>query len=116
MLHQVQQTVQRRLHRASPYTDVAHLQAVLTALQENRAAALAYAVSVINYEQLPYEARQRMKAERATPYMQEAMRGQPVTEKQAAYLRALGYVGTLPADRAEASLVIDRLKRAGVQP
>ena len=116
VLHQVQQTVQRRLNWASPRTDVAHLQAVLTALQEDRAGALAYAASVITYEQLPHEARQRVKAERATPYLQEAMRGKAVTDKQSAYLRALGYTGPQPEDRAAASALIDRLTREGVRP
>ena len=115
VLHQVHQTVQRRLHWASPQTDVAHLQTVLTALQEDRDGALAHAQSVIDYERLPYEARQRMKAERANPYLQEAMGGKPVTERQTAFLRALGYAGPQPQDRATASALIDRLKREGGQ-
>lgn len=78
-----------RLQWASAHTDDAHLHAVLEALQEDCAGALAYAASVIVYERLPYEARQRVKAERATPYLHEAMHGKPITEKQAAYLRAL---------------------------
>src|SRR5438445_9729341 len=93
VVHQVYQTVQRRLQWASAHTADAHLRALLEVLQTDRAGALAYAESVLAYEKLPYEARQRVKAERAVPYVQEAMRGQPVTEKQAAYLRALGYVG-----------------------
>src|SRR5713226_2072800 len=103
VLHKVQQTVQRRLQWVTPYTDVAHLQTVLTALQEARAGALAYAQSVLDYEHLPYEARQRVKAERASLYLQEAMRGKPVTDKQSAYLRTLGYTGPQPEDRAAAS-------------
>jgi hypothetical protein len=57
-----------------------------------------------------------VKAARATPYLQEAMRRHPVTDKQAAYLRYLGYQGPLPEDRASASALIDRLKQGGVEP
>jgi hypothetical protein len=116
VVQQVRQTVQRHLQWASAHPEEAHLHAVLESLQTDSARALAYAAAVITYEQMPYEARQRVKAERAVPYVQEAMRGQAVTEKQAAYLRALGYVGTLPADRAEASRLIDHWKRGGVRP
>jgi hypothetical protein len=114
--HQVRQTVQRRLQWTSAPTETAYLQAVLDALQTDRAGALAYAQSVIDYEHLPYEARQRLKAERTTPYLQEAMRGQPVTEKQVTYLRALGHTGPYPEDRAAASALIDRLKCEGGRP
>jgi len=116
VVHQVYQTVQRRLQWASAHTADAHLCAVLEVLQADRADALAYAESVLSYEQLPHEARQRVKAERATPYLQEAMRGKAVTDKQSAYLRALGYTGPQPEDRAAASALIDRLTREGVRP
>ena len=55
VIQQVQHTIQRRLQWATPHTDVAHLLAVSTTLQEDRAGALAYAQYVIAYEQLPYE-------------------------------------------------------------
>src|SRR5262249_26454180 len=90
VVHQVWQTVQRRLQWANAPTEHVHLRAVLAALQDDRAGALAYAQAVIAYERLPYDARQQIKVERATPYLQTAMCGQPVTKKQAAYLRALG--------------------------
>ena len=114
-VHQVQQEVQRRLQWANTPTDEAHLRAVLEALQTDRAGALAYAKSVIAYEQLPYEDRQRMKAERATPYLQESMRGKPVTDKQTALLRTLGYTGPQPEDRAAARALIERFKRGGAR-
>ena len=116
VLSQVQQTVQHRLQWASAHTDVTHLHAVLEALQTDRAGAVTYARAVIDYERLPYDARQRIKAARATPYLQEAMRGQPITTKQAAYLRALGYTGPQPEDRAAASALIDRLQQGGGRP
>jgi hypothetical protein len=65
---------------------------------------------------IEYEDRQRVKAERAAPYLQRAMRGQPVTAKQTAYLQALGYAGPQPEDRAAASALIDSLKREGGRP
>jgi hypothetical protein len=113
IVNQVRQTVHRRLQWASDHVDLDHLRTVLNAIQEDRPGALAYAAAVIAYEQLPYEARQRVKAERATPYLQEAMRARPVTEKQTAYLRALRYTGPQPEDRAAASALIDQLTREG---
>jgi hypothetical protein len=91
------------------------LSAVLEQLQSDAALALHYARTVITYERLPYDARQRVKAERATPYLLEAMRGKPVTDKQGMLLRALGYVGPQPEDRAAASALITHLKRGGVR-
>src|SRR6266567_9210867 len=105
VIYQIQQTVQRRLQWVSAQKDAVHVEAVLDALRTDRSGALAYAAAIIAYEQLPYEARQRVKAERAASYLQEAMRGQPITEKQAAYLRALGYTGPTPDDRAAASVL-----------
>src|SRR5262245_54435630 len=57
---QVRQKVQRRLQWISTPTETAHLQAVLDALQTDYAGALAYAQSVLDFERLPYEARQRV--------------------------------------------------------
>jgi hypothetical protein len=113
VVHQVQETVRRRLQWAGTDTDTVHMQAVLEALQIDRPGALIYAGSVIDYERLPYDERQRVKAARAIPYLHEVMRGKPVTEKQAACLRAMGYTGPSPADRADASALIDTLKRGG---
>jgi hypothetical protein len=116
VIHQVQQEIQRRLQWARDTETEAHLHIVQEALQTDRAGALAYAESIIAYEQLPYEVRQRIKAERAAPYLEQAMRRKPVTERQTAFLRALGYVGPQPEDRAAASALIDRLTREGGQP
>ena len=40
--------------------------------------------------------------------MTEAMRTRPVTAPQPSYLAALGWQGEPPANRAEASILIDR--------
>jgi hypothetical protein len=107
----VQETVRRRLTGESDPARRAHLATVAHALQQD--GALAYAAEVITYEQLPYAERQRVKAERGKPYMVEAMRGKPPTEKQLALLRSKG-VSSMPEDRAEASQMIDRLLQGGV--
>jgi len=102
------------LQRRLQWGDDPTLRVVLEQLQGDPAPALHYAETVIAYEHLPYDARQRVKAERATPYLLEAMRGKPVTDKQRTLLRALGYMGPQPEDRAAASALIHHLKRGGV--
>jgi hypothetical protein len=105
----VQSTVERRLHWRKDQ-DAEWLHLVLERLSGERSGAMAYAQSVIEYEALPPEARQRVKAERTFSYVKEAMRGKEVTPAQLAYLRALGYSGAPPADRAHASTIIETLK------
>jgi hypothetical protein len=115
VLWQVQRETQGRLGATGHVVDP-HCQAILDLLRTDRAGALAYAEDVLAYERLPYEERQRVKAERAAPYLQKAMRGQPVTPKQTAYLRSLKYAGPPPEDRAAASALIDSLTREGGRP
>lgn len=45
--------------------------------------------------------------EKAKRNTEGTMMGKPVTEKQLAYLQALGYLGPKPADRLEASMLIE---------
>src|SRR5262245_53599133 len=78
-IHQVQQEVWRRLQWANNSTDDAHLCMVLEALQTDRAGALPYAQSVLHWEALPHEERQRLKAERTAHYQQTYMAQLPVT-------------------------------------
>jgi hypothetical protein len=111
VLLQVQQTIYRRLQWTRDPATGAHLSAVVEALTADRAGALAYAQSVIDYEHLPYAERQRAKAERATNYVKEAMRGKDVTPAQRSFLLTLGYAGDPPEDRAAANALIDKLKR-----
>jgi hypothetical protein len=101
-----------RRQRWGTDTDVA---AILAALDTDPASALRYAQYIVDYESLPREARQRLKAERAIHYVKEAMRGQAATPAQLTYLRALGWRGDPPEDRAEASTLIDQLRRGGGQ-
>jgi hypothetical protein len=82
---------------------------VLTKLHDDRGAAMAYAQSVIDYEALPPERRQKVKAERTFAVLKEAMRDKTVTERQRNYLKVLRYTGPEPKDRAAASALIDQL-------
>jgi hypothetical protein len=105
----VERTVERRLAWHRPGDDWLHM--VLEQLRDDRRGAMAYAQSVIAYEQLEPEARKRLKAERTFAALKEVMRGKEVTKAQLAYLQALGYRGAPPADRAQASHLIDQLRQ-----
>jgi hypothetical protein len=103
----VRQLCERRNH----WGDDTDAEAVREALDSDHADALVYAAYVIAYEALPYEVHQRVKAERVIYYLKQKMVGKAVTEPQLAYLRALGYAGEPPADRAAASVLIDQLRQ-----
>jgi hypothetical protein len=103
--------VLQRLQWSSNLDNRQFLQSVLDTLRATQQEALTYAQHVIDYEHLPYEARQRVKAERAVHYLHEAMCGKAVTLAQLTYLRALGYRGTTPPNRAEASTLLEALKQ-----
>jgi hypothetical protein len=85
------------------------LQAVLDGLQYDPVYVLDYAAHVLAREQLPAAEKGAAKREQAKTFVLEAMRGKSITEKQRGLLRAKGYVGPVPRDRAEASQVIGRL-------
>ena len=108
----VEATVQRRLWWCKDLDDD-WLHLVIARLQDDRGGAMVYAQSVIDYEQLPPEVKQRIKAERSFAYLRDIMRGKAVTSAQLSYLRALGYLGPAPHDRAAASQLIDTLKKGG---
>jgi len=80
-------------------------------------AALSFARYVIWREALPDADRRAEKARRRKPFAREAatlsMAGKPVTEAQLRYLHNLGHTGKPPADRAEASALIDQLANRG---
>jgi hypothetical protein len=85
------------------------LREVVHRLAADRTAAEAYARTVLEREQLPPAAKAQRKHEQARAFMLEHMRDKPVTDRQAALLRAKGYAGPWPQDRAQASQVIDQL-------
>lgn len=65
------------------------------------------------WESLPFLERQRIKAERSETAVERWMAEQPPTEKQLRYLHNLGHRGPLPANRLEASQLIDALVKGG---
>src|SRR5712691_10953331 len=85
---------------------------VLATIHDDRQSAALYAAAVLATEQLPAPERAQQKLDRAKPYLVEAMKGKPPTEKQLALLRSKG-VSPLPTDRAVASEMIDALVRKG---
>jgi hypothetical protein len=102
----VQQAVSRRLQWSTREERRVHFHQVLMALAADRPGTLAYAETVIAWEALPYDVRQAAKHERAAHYQQQHMADLPPTDKQLTYLRSLGYAGTAPGNRAEASALI----------
>jgi hypothetical protein len=79
----------------------------------DREALLAGARWGLWWESLPYAERQRLKQERSTPAIERYMAGQLPTEKQLSYLQSLGYHGPAPANRLEASRLIDEAVKGG---
>lgn len=112
VVQQVTHDVKRQLQGATDHARETHLHAILEALQADRQGALAYAETVIAWEHLPHAERQRQKQERARHYEQAYMTTVAPTEKQIVALRFLGYTGDRPANRAEASVLIDELLSA----
>jgi hypothetical protein len=88
------------------------LHAVWQALQTAPQEAYAYAQSVLDWEHLPHAERERQKQERGRHFQQQYMAQLPVTPQQQAFLQRLGYAGEPPANRAEASTLIDGLLNA----
>lgn len=69
----VQHTAYRRQQWVRDQATADHLARLLDSLHTDRAGALAYTRSVIDYEHLPYEARQRVKAERTFAYLKQSI-------------------------------------------
>ena len=107
----VWQTIQRRLEWSTTPESRGFLLHCLEVLRSTQPDALAYDEHVLAYEALPYDKRQRVKAERVIGFLTQAMVGKEVTPAQLAYLHRLGYQGDPPRDRAEASALIDQLRR-----
>ena len=107
---QVLDAVRQACARRLSWSDTPDATLVLHTLDTDPAGAFAYAQSIIVYEGLPREARQRVKAERTFAYLKLSMRGKDATPAQHWRLRRLGYAGKLPADRAAASALIDQLQ------
>jgi len=65
------------------------------------------------WESLSSEEKRRFREERAEEAIERWMEQNPPTEKQMAYLNRLGYRGPAPANRLEASRLIDELVKGG---
>ncbi len=61
------------------------------------------------WESLPQAERDRQKAARGAEHRQAYMESQPASEKQVAYIRALGFAGEVTS-KAHASELIDQLR------
>ena len=102
-----------RLQTAFRYGDtqaIAKWQGILSVLARWPDEAWAYAQWCLDYEAMPYEERQRLKAEHMQEAREMAMAAKPVTEKQAAFIRSLGGDPATVTTAREASQLIDRLK------
>jgi len=109
----VQATLRRRLQYAPlPFDATTEtLHAVWQALQTTPQEAYVHARAVLDWEALPAAERQRQKAARAQHYQRAYMATLSPTEKQINFLRQRGYTQA-PANRADASALIDGLLRA----
>ncbi len=85
---------------------------IFDTLRGNYDAAVAYAGWCVAYEQLPPEEKKRRKQASTAEGIGLWQEQQPPTEKQIAYIRALGYTGPIE-NRRHASSVIDVYKRGG---
>lgn len=83
---------------------------VQTILDDHHAEAMAFAGWAIAWCALPQSERERLKAQKGAEHRQAYMAQKPATDRQKAYLVALGHTGEV-ASMAEASELIERLKR-----
>jgi len=91
-----------------------HLEAAQTFLslfENNPEALLAGARWALWWESLSPEEKRRFREGRAEEAIERWMAEQPPTEKQLSYLASLGYRGPTPANRLEASRLIDELAK-----
>lgn len=89
-----------------------HLEAAQTLLllsNLNPEALLAGARWALWWESLSPEEKRRFREERAEAAIERWMEQAPPTDRQLAYLNRLGYRGPTPANRLEASRLIDEL-------
>ncbi|ADD29518.1 hypothetical protein [Meiothermus ruber] len=89
-----------------------HLEAAQTFLslfENNPEALLAGARWALWWESLSPEEKQQLREGRAEEAIERWMEQNPPTDRQLAYLNRLGYRGPTPANRLEASRLIDEL-------
>ncbi|AWR86674.1 hypothetical protein [Meiothermus taiwanensis] len=91
-----------------------HLEAAQTFLslfENNPEALLAGARWALWWESLSPEEKQQLREGRAEEAIERWMEQNPPTDRQLAYLNRLGYRGPTPANRLEASRLIDELMK-----
>ena len=81
----------------------------LTVIAAHRGGAFAFAEWALSWKALTPAEKERYRGDKSEQYRQAWMEQQPATEKQIAYVRALGYRGEVTS-KAHASEVIERLK------
>jgi hypothetical protein len=122
VIHQLEFAIRRdtlyrqQYGRATEDQNTTRKREVLNAIAEYTEEALDEARWAIAWEKLTPAQKEQARRERAQPHIQTWMQGQPPSQRQLGYLAGLGYSGTQPATMADASALIDRLKRARSQP
>ncbi len=109
----VRDGLQRRIQRALQWNNEATLERdreVLHMLDEHTDEARGMADWALAWESLPREEKERIKKERTRTYQRRWMATQQPTQRQLNYLCALGYAGSRPGNRLEASELIDELR------
>ena len=92
------------------FTDtVQRTEEVMAVLREYHAEAMAFAAWALAWEALSPAEKERQKAAKGAAHRQTSMEQQPPTDKQRAYLAALGYHGEI-SSKAHASELIDQLR------
>lgn len=108
--HTLEETRARALRWSQTSDTAARSDDLYGVLHEHHDEAMAFARWALAWEALPQAERDRIKAEKGAVYRQAYMEQQPATDKQVAYLRALGYQGEVTS-KAHASELIDQLQR-----
>jgi hypothetical protein len=109
----LQQALQRR-GRWNTVSDLGTLRDTLLVVLAHPTEALTLAAEAVVYEHLPPSEKAEFKEIRRVSGRQAHMAHLPPTEKQLQYLRRLGVVA-VPANRLDASKLIDACVRGGVE-
>ncbi len=107
--HELSETAKRSRRWGFSET-VERTETMYSILNEYHDEALAFAAWAIAWEALPTAERERQKRVKGEVHRQAYMEQQPATDKQVAYIRALGYEGPVTS-KAHASSLIEQLKR-----
>ena len=112
VLAAVRADVESRLRSARRYGDGARIRqfsAFRDYLDTESASARAYARWTLGWESLSIAQKDEIKTQRGAEHRQRWMQSQPPTDRQIAYLRALGWTADV-SSKAKASELIDRLR------